>query len=368
MRIVLGCMTGTSMDALDVAAVAITGRGLECRTRLLASHTVPLDDLRDPLRSLASGLPMDAGAIARLAGALGELHATACRHVAREAGRCDLASAHGQTVLHNAGVTWQLLDPWPIALEMECPVVFDLRRADVACGGEGAPITPLADWVLFRSDEETRVVVNLGGFCNITRLPAGGAPEDVRGGDVCACNQILDHASRRVLGAPYDAGGARAGAGTPNDEATDELAATLRAQAKAGRSLGTGDEGGAWVDAWRERLTPNDLLASAAAAIGRTIGDSVGKAARVLVAGGGAKHAPLVAAIAESCGVPVEPTDDHGVPAHLREAVCMAVLGACCADGVAITLPKVTGRRDRPLLHGAWINAPVALPEAGGDE
>ncbi|MFG0275871.1 MAG: anhydro-N-acetylmuramic acid kinase [Phycisphaerales bacterium] len=367
MRIVLGCMTGTSLDALDVAAVAIKGRGLECRARLLASHTEPLEDLRDPLRSLSAGVPMDAGAIARLARALGELHAEACRRVARNAGRCDLVCAHGQTVHHTGGATWQLLDPWPIVHALECPVVSDLRRADMASGGEGAPITPLADWVLFRSADESRVIVNLGGFCNTTRLPAGGTIEEIRGGDVCACNQILDHAARRVLGAPYDKDGARASDGVTSDEATNELAKQLRAQAKSGRSLGTGDEGGAWVDAWRERLEPDDLLASAAAAIGRVIGESIGKTSRVLVAGGGARNAALVAALADSCGVPVEPADDHGVPAHLREAVCMAVLGACCADGVAITLPKVTGRRDRPLLHGAWINAPVAIPEAGDD-
>jgi len=356
------------MDALDVAAVAIKGRGLEMRARLLASVTEPLDDLRDVLRLLSTGASMDPAAIARLATALGDLHADACRRAAREAGRCDLVSAHGQTIHHAAGVTWQLLDPWPIAVRLECPVVFDLRAPDIAAGGEGAPITPLADWILFRDADESRVVVNLGGFCNITRLPAGADATDVRGGDVCACNQVLDAAARRALGEPCDNNGARASAGTPNDEATDELAGALGKQAKSGRSLGTGDEGGAWIDAWRERLEPNDLLASACAGVGGVISKSVGKADRVLLAGGGAKNAALVRAVAASCGAPVEPTDDHGVPAPMREAVCMAVLGALCADGVAVTLPKITGRRDAPLLHGAWINTPVAIPEDDEDE
>ena len=356
------------MDALDVAAVAIKGRGLEMRARLLESATEPLDDLRDALRLISTGASMDAAAIARLATALGDLHADACRRAAREAGRCDLVCAHGQTIHHGAGVTWQLLDPWPIAARLECPVVFDLRAADIASGGEGAPITPLADWILFRDADESRVVVNLGGFCNITRLPAGADIADVRGGDVGAGNQILAAAARRTLGEPFDEDGKRASAGTPNDDATDELAGALRKQAKSGRSLGTGDEGGAWIDAWRERLDPNDLLASACAGVGRTIGEAIGKADRVLIAGGGAKNAALVRAVAESCGAPVEPTDDHGVPATMREAVCMAVLGALCADGVAITLPKITGRRDAPLLHGAWINTPVAPPEEKDDD
>src|SRR6185436_14618647 len=142
--------------------------------------------------------------IADAALALGELHA---RAVAKAAAGCrlDLIAAHGQTVFHAPPLSWQMLNPWPLVRDLQTSVVFDLRGADLAHGGQGAPITPLADWVLFRSNSRTRAVVNLGGFCNLTLLPPG-RPDMVRGFDVCACNQLLDHIARGILQRPFDEG------------------------------------------------------------------------------------------------------------------------------------------------------------------
>jgi len=351
------------MDALDAAAVAIKGRGLSMRARLIAADTEPLGELRDPMRALAAGAAFDASAVARVAQALGELHAAVCRRVAREAGRCDLVCAHGQTIHHAEGVTWQLFDPWPLAAALERPVCFDLRRADVAMGGQGAPITPLADWILFRDETESRAVVNLGGYCNCTLLDAGAEHDAARGRDICACNHVLDAAARRALGEPFDDAGTRAGAGEPDDEATTALIDLLAAQAKAGRSLGTGDETVGWVDDWRERLSPENLLASACSGVARVVAEAVQGVDRVLLAGGGAKNATLARMIGQACPSPIDLTDAHGAPAQVREAMCMAVLGALCADGESITLPQATGRRSGSLLAGAWVNARPTIEE-----
>ena len=141
-------MTGTSLDGLDAALAEVRGTGLDAAARLLGL-------VRRPLGSLA----------ARFA-----------------SGAIDLVAAHGQTICHahRRGLTLQLLDPWPIARRLRVPVVHDLRRADLAAGGEGAPITPLADWVLFRSTGEDRTVVNLGGIANLTLLPAGASARSRR--------------------------------------------------------------------------------------------------------------------------------------------------------------------------------------------
>lgn len=354
-RLAVGFMTGTSLDGLDGVLVAVRGRGLELglveiRGRVRAG----LGRTGDGLRQLAEGTPLTAEAISRLAWELGQVHARALRRLLGQ-GRPELVAVHGQTVFHRPPLSWQLLNPAPIAdVVPQAAVVFDLRSADLAAGGQGAPITPLSDWILFRHPRQTRVVVNLGGFCNWTRLPAGLGPERVTGGDRCACNQVLDAVARQVLGKPYDPGGRHAARGSADPAAGTALRRVLDQQAGAGRSLGSGDEAQAWVTAWRNRLSSADLAASAAEAIGATIGVALGGADRVLLAGGGVRHRPLVAAITRHAGCPVETTDQHGVPASDREAVAMAILGILASDGIPIALPQITGAR-QAVPSGCWI-------------
>lgn len=362
MRLAFGFMTGTSLDGLDAAAVRLAGEGLSIRLERVegaASLAFP-GDLMQVLRALASGEAVKAAETARAARALGELHADAARALIERAGRPDLACAHGQTVFHAPPDSWQLFNPWPLAVAAGCPVVHDLRGADLAAGGQGAPITPIADWALFRDEGESRAIVNLGGFCNITLLPAGGAPDDVRGMDVCACNHLLNAAARRTLGEPFDRDGAAALRGRPDPAAVDALAARLIAQRAEGRSLGTGDELGSALAPLIGRLDAHDALASVVAATARAIAQSVksaGGVGRVLLAGGSARNAALVAALGrELAPTPAEPLDAAGVPATHREAACFALLGALCADRTPITLPAITGVAAPAPISGAWIN------------
>jgi 1,6-anhydro-N-acetylmuramate kinase len=245
-----------------------------------------------------------------------------------------------------------------VALRFNCPVVFDLRQADLAAGGQGAPITPAADWVLFGDRETRRAVVNLGGFCNVTVLGDDGDEPlaGVRGFDVCACNQVLDAAARRGLDAPYDDGGRAALAGAAQDHAVTELLEILVRQRTSGQSLGTGDEAGSWVATYGGRLGPQDLAASAVEAVARSIVEAVSAhdVDEIIVAGGGVCNEALVEALRRHAGLPLRPSDEFSVPVQAREALAMAVLGALCADRVPITLPRVTGRVDAAPLAGTW--------------
>jgi 1,6-anhydro-N-acetylmuramate kinase len=252
----------------------------------------------------------------------------------------------------------------PVARALGCDVVFDLRGNDLAHGGQGAPLTPLADWVLFRCNAP-RAVVNLGGFANVTLLPqdAPDAPrvvDAIRGFDVCACNQLLDAAARAVLGASFDAGGAAAARGTRDPDAEASLIARLTDGGEA-RSLGTGDECLGWLHDARGRLRPDDLLASAAAAIGTVIGRAIRAhgASDALLAGGGTRHQPLAESIARAATCPVRSCGDAGIPPEAREAAGWAVLGALAQDGIPVALPAVTGRPEaRPTtpIDGTWIH------------
>ncbi len=357
-------MTGTSLDAIDAAAVHAVGHGLDLHAHPLGHVSVPIpDDVRADLRRLCNGDALTTRQITQCRSAFGRAHADAVSLLLEEhaeLGRPTLVALHGQTVVHDPPLSWQLVDAWPVADRFACPIVSDLRSADLAAGGQGAPITPLSDWLMFRSPTHARAIVNLGGFCNATILPAGGAHEDVIGFDVCACNQLLDAGARRALGHDYDEGGAAASRGAPAPDASNALLDFLRAQVDSGRSLGTGDEGMPWLDTWADRLAPRDLLATIAVGVGRVIRERVSPDAsqgcEIYLAGGGARNAALVAAIPGA-----RPLDDLGVAPQARESAAMAVLGLLAADGVPVTLPRVTGRRTQVPLSGAWINTRPTL-------
>jgi anhydro-N-acetylmuramic acid kinase len=364
-RKVVGAMTGTSLDAVDVALVAIEGHGLNMRAGLLRAHTRPLGALTLPLHRLAAQEAMGPMVIAALARELADLHVAAIRELL-DAEHADLVAVHGQTVYHAPPLSWQLISPAPLAYALQVPVVSDLRAADLAAGGQGAPITPLADYVLFRAAAETRAVVNFGGFCNFTLLPAGCAEpaealEAIRGGDVCACNQLLDGLARRLFGAPFDVDGQRACAGHVRREPRDALVVLLRKQAMAGRSLGTGDELSGWIERYRDACNGEDLARSAIDALVSVIVETIERVAgerRVdayLLAGGGVKNRALYDAFAARCPGRVYSTDRSGVPPADREAVAIAVLGALCQDRVPITLPQITGVPAPAPLAGAWV-------------
>ena len=353
-RWAIGAMTGTSLDALDAALVRAEGSGLHLRVRLERHASHPLDPVRARLRAACDGTPMTARDFAALALDFGRLHAEALRPLAAEH-PIAVAAIHGQTVFHAPPVSWQLLNPWPIAQTLGCPVASDLRGADLAAGGEGAPITPLADWIVFRHARPT-AVVNLGGFCNITWLPAEmEGPGAIRGADICPCNHLLDAAARRALGQPFDADGAGALAGRADPTAAAGLQAILERAERAGRSLGTGDEATEWVA--RANLEPHTLLATVAAAIGRQIGCAATRAghSRVVLAGGGSRNAAVVSAIrAAAPDAMVVDSGSVGVPAEARESMEMAVLGLLAVDRTPTTLPSVTRRGTSRCVDAQW--------------
>lgn len=366
------------MDGLDVALLAIGRRGLEMTAWVRRCTSRPLGEAGPRLRAIAAGAATSAGELAHLAHDLAALHVAAIRELAGDE-PVHLIALHGQTLVHAPPVSWQLASAAPVARALRAPVVFDLRAADLAGGGQGAPITPLADWVLLRGGgDETRAVLNLGGFCNYTLLPRADAPTAsgvssaveeppdraigrVRGGDVCACNHVLDGIARRCFDEPFDEGGRRAAAGRVLEEPRAELVALLRRQAGAGRALGPGDEARGWIERYADSCRGEDLARIACDAIAAVAGEGLAAAAggagvdRVLVAGGSAANGALMEALKAHLAVRVERTDAHGVPASHREAAAMAVLGALCEDRVPITLPAVTGVSSPPPRSGAWV-------------
>lgn len=357
-RHVVGCMSGTSLDAIDVALVRVDGAGLAMHAAPLRFASVPLAELTDPLRLLCQQIPMTSREIAELSRQFSLRHIEAIQRVL-EGSVPDLIAVHGQTVYHAPPVSWQLLTPAVIADALHAPLVFDLRAADLAAGGQGAPITPIADFVLFRDAHESRNVINLGGFANYTWLPPAADASDralaeIRGGDLCACNQLLDGLARTCLNRAYDDRGVAAASGRVEPALLSKMLELLRTPRER-RSLGTADEPHDVAQLIGGQASPTDVLATACDAIAETIAAGLPSADALLLAGGGAKNSHLAACIGRHARVTVRSTGDLGVPPEQREAIEMAILGALCQDRVPITLPRITGCRDRTPIAGTWI-------------
>ncbi len=353
-RLFIGCMTGTSVDGLDAALVEVEGSGIgEMSARFVRGVSLPLGQWQRPLRDLADQTPMPAGRIAEVCRGFSLLHAEAIEAI-RRSEIVEAACVHGQTVFHKPPVSWQLVNAPLIAQAAGVPVVADLRAADIAAGGQGAPLTPLSDYVMFRdrTGAECRMVVNLGGFANATLLGKAAGERGFTGHDLCACNQLLDLVARRTLGVPFDDGGAAALAAEPDADALDDLLGVLRAQGAPGRSLGTGDEASAWIGRhWKGGAgsAGGALAAAACEAIGTVIGERAraADAQRLIVAGGGVRNAALMEAVRScaSCRVEESSAGPHGMPVEMREAAGWAVLGALAWDGGALPLRHITGAR-----------------------
>lgn len=386
-RFAVGCMSGTSLDGLDVALVRLVGRRHDLGAEVVRHAAMPFDPaLRDKLERLAEDRPAPPSEIAKLARALGDLHADLCERLLdgpepRMTGRLDFVAAHGQTIAHlptsvtgpGHGCTWQLLDPFPIADRLDTRVCTDLRGADMAADGEGAPITPAADPILFPVDRA--VVVNLGGIANATRwrreyTSGGERLPRIEGGDIGPCNLLLDPLARALLGGVrYDADGVAASSGRPHaglvaaiEAAIDQAhPPTPRAEDARPRSLGREQFGRSMIDrvlqdAEVSGVTPADALASAVDAVAGRIARWVGRGegGDVILAGGGARNRALAARLsARMPGLTVKPSTAYGVLPEAREAAAMAVLGAMALDGLGVTVPAITGAR-RPSPAGRW--------------
>jgi len=369
-RLVVGCMTGTSLDALDVALVKITGRGLDMRIGLVRTLSQPLGSIGEGLRRLANQEALSSRAIAALNLDFSALHAEAIREIIGE-DIADLIAVHGQTVYHAPPLTWQLLEPAIIARRLCVRVVSNLRAADVAAGGQGAPITPIADYILFRDAKERRAILNLGGFCNYTTLPPKGPRQDhfkaidgIEAGDICACNHVLDGLARSLFNLPFDEGGSQALQGRVDEACFAQLVELFDKQKGLGRSLGTDDdlaEGLARVSkaAARGAAVTTDqrfnILRSACAAVATVALNRIGAVDRLILAGGGVLNKALLGEFQKRSTSPVNRSDDLGVPAPYREAIAMAILGALCEERIAITLPQVTRLPGPAPVAGSWV-------------
>ena len=380
--VVAGVMSGTSADGVDVAVCRISPalrRDATPRVKLIGHLGVAYPK---GVRAAVLGA-MDADAIsvaelARLNWRLGEVYADAVVKAQEQMGvKVGLVGCHGQTVYHQGAAekylgkatraTWQMGEAAVIAERLRVPVVSDFRPADVAAGGQGAPLVPMLDYCLFRSMKASRVLLNLGGIANLTAIPAEAGLGGVIAFDTGPGNMAIDGCMRRLYEREFDRNGMVARSGNVLKAVVDEILKEGYFSARPPKSCGREQFGETFVsrliamcrEAGGREDRDEDVVATATALTAASVVDAyrrfvwghVGQAAPLspvefVVAGGGTKNDVLMKMLRDGLepqGVKVRLMEELGVPAQAKEGVAFALLAWLTWNGLPGNVPAATG-------------------------
>jgi anhydro-N-acetylmuramic acid kinase len=365
-------MSGTSLDGIDVAVIDITGRNAYS-TVAFATTPYPAA-VRRALEGVSNAVT-HTREVARLHFLLGELYAEALRETCRRVGipleTVKLIGSHGQTVYHEGeparylgrrvASTLQIGEAAVIAERTGIPVVSDFRPRDIACGGRGAPLVPLVDYLMYAHRRLGRVALNIGGIANITAIPAGARPEQVMAFDTGPGNMVIDQLVSRLTGGRqrYDRDGRIARRGKVDRGLLEELLSEPYYRKRPPKTAGREQYGAEFV----ERLVGTgvampDLIATATALTAATVAAGVERFVRprmkvdeLIVSGGGA-HNPVImgqlAALLPEAAVAT--SADFGIDIDAKEAIAFAVLAYQTWRHRPGNLPSATGARRAAVL------------------
>ena len=383
---VAGIMSGTSADGIDVAIVRITPGRTKPALTLLAHEAFPYPP---PLRRAVLAA-MNAGAtstaeLARLNWRLGLAYADAVTATTRRHRiALDLIGCHGQTLYHQGGAaqyagrrfacTWQAGETAALAAAAGAPVVSNFRPADICAGGQGAPLVPLLDYVLFADKKRARILQNIGGIANLTAMPAASSPDKLVAFDTGPGNMIIDWMAQELFSKAYDRNGELAARGAVLApvlaQALKHRFFRLKPPRTAGREQFGQEYAAEFLAACRTRSSvPEDALATATALTAESIARSVeryvspmlnGSGADLIVSGGGARNRTLMAMLAKRLPQPrctVRTSDDFGLPSAAKEAAAFALLAWYTWHHKPGNVPAATGAR-RPVVLGQVTYAP----------
>ena len=381
-KCIIGLMSGTSVDGIDAAIVEITGHGLEMAVELLAFETFRFPP-SVPQRILALCHPDTSRVddICEMNFYIGHLFAEAVKHLLQKSGMhandIDLIGSHGQTIYHlpkganpecdvsRYPSTLQIGEPSVIAHETGIPTIADFRVADMAAGGQGAPLVSYPDYLLFHERVKTVGLLNIGGIANLTVLPANGTFDSVSAADTGPGNMCIDAVVTEITNGSerYDKGGGRAAKGTPSQRLIDEWLKHPFFHQPPPKTTGREMFGHAYalacLAACREhKLSDNDCIATLTDLTVQTIADYITKFVTeqnlidtLYVSGGGVHNRTLMRRLSEVlANTAVEPVDNSGISADAKEAIAFAILANETLHGNAGNLPSATGASVRKVL------------------
>ncbi len=379
-KLVLGMMSGTSADGIDVALARISGAPPNLNARLLSHASVKYPPaLRKEILRVAEQRPLIAGTLSQLNFRLGELFAgaaiAACRHFRVALSKIALVGSHGQTIFHQGrpipcfgsptASTFQIGEPSVIAARTGITTVGDFRPADIALRGQGAPLVPYADYLLYRHTKLGRISLNLGGIANITVLPRAAKPQQVLAFDTGPANMLIDalvaHFTQSRLRFDKNARLAMQGRSLPG--LLDDLLGDPYLKLAPPKSTGREYYGHAYLKMLfslgrHYRASPNDLIRAATIFTALSVVDALNrfvlpttKIQQLIVSGGGAHNPLILAQLAAALpGIEVLPSGRLGIPEDAKEALAFALLAYETFHQRPANLPSATGARGLAIL------------------
>lgn len=359
-RLLIGLMSGTSVDGVDAALVRLSGSGRDTQLELLRALTYPMSlALREQVLELSHG-GGSAEMVSQLSFALAEVFAEAA--LALKAGPVDAVASHGQTISHTPGfpATLQIGCPAVLAQRLQSVVVSDFRTADVAVGGQGAPLVPYADWCLLTHPTKARAIQNIGGIGNVTFLPADAKPEAVVGFDTGPGNMLIDRAAQWATNGMlrFDRDGALAFSGEPDRALLTKLLEHPFLHQSPPKSAGREEFGEAL---WRTLSRTENLVATLTWFTAHSIVEAYCQFLpqmpdEVIVGGGGAHNAALMTFLRQALSpIPVLTHEEVGMDSDAKEAVAFCVLANETLLGNPANLPSVTGARRAVTLGSVTL-------------
>jgi anhydro-N-acetylmuramic acid kinase len=355
-------MSGTSLDGIDVAIVDIRGS----RITTVARATIPYSsEMRERILAVSNAQCLT-GEISRLNFELGESYAkavtAACRRARISLESIQLIGCHGQTIYHEGHGsrpnTLQIGEAAIIAERLGIPVVSDFRTRDIAAGGQGAPLVPFMDYLLFRSATVNRVALNIGGIANVTWLPRGVDPDRVVAFDTGPGNMVIDQMVEKTTSgrSRFDSNGVIAASGHVSRPLLDSLLADSYFKTKPPKSAGREQYGADFIDRLlRSGLAIPDLIATATAFTAASIAVGIIRfapgAEEIIAAGGGTHNPQIMAHIAAFLpGRRLTTTAEFGIDVDAKEAIAFAILAHRTWRRKTGNLPAATGARRAVVL------------------
>ena len=375
--LVAGIMSGTSVDAIDVAFVEISGDGRGIEVEVVGFQEIPFPEgVREEVLGACDGIASGAR-ISQLNFLLGALIADAILQASELTGvslmNLELVGSHGQTIYHQAepidlcgyqvASSLQIGEPAQIACATGVPVVANFRTADIAAGGQGAPLVPFVDFLLFGHGTVNRVVLNIGGIANLTAIPAGKNPAGVFAFDTGPGNMVIDGLMEQITGGTerFDRNGRMAMLGEADECVLAELLGDPYYERPAPKSTGRVQFGSAFAQRLlASGLSPESQVATATQLTVRTILMGLRRLVlpgmpidELIVSGGGWHNPAIVQPLRESLpGTRVTSTDEFGIASDAKEAVAFAVLAYETVNGRPGNLMSATGA-SRPAILGS---------------
>lgn len=379
---VMGLMSGTSLDGVDacLATVALTDTGIAVSDLVLYSIEMPWH-LKEQLLALQNGEPVTLDTLTLLNKRLGHLFADTALEALAQADEAAESlfciASHGQTVFHSPprgpyeGATLQIGEPAIIAQRTGVPVVADFRPRDMAAGGQGAPLVPFADVLLFQNDHRACCVQNIGGIGNVTVLPTLGSGVEPFAFDTGPGNMLIDSAVSLLFGRPFDPFGGIASAGTVHPEMLDLLMSHPYLAKSPPKSTGREVFGQDYLRpilAQYQHLPKEDVLATLTETTAATIVQAYERfvlpkvaITEVIISGGGVNNRTLIKALRRRLDelatrlnlqqtIVGNTTEHYDIPSQAKEALAFALMGWAAKLGLPNHIPTCTGAQELTIL------------------